>query len=170
MYAQWGILRRVFTAPFAQFLRLPLFHIPQDQELWDKTMEELQWPLSGSPNSVFSHLRLCHWPRKLFPTPLQAASSSHFKSQLKGHFPWGSLLWHASLNVPCPITCFTVHNTWGYFSFLPLLTCLFSISFTRIQSPWSQKSGLSSLPHYSQHLIQCLTYNRYSINICWINK
>lgn len=26
------------------------------------------------------------------PPPFQAASSSHFKSQLKSHFPWGSLL------------------------------------------------------------------------------
>lgn len=45
---------------------VPSFSYSSRSGIVDKIMEELYWPLSGSPNSVFSLLRLCHWPRKLF--------------------------------------------------------------------------------------------------------
>lgn len=64
----------------------------------------------------------------------------------------------------CPITYFSLHKPWGYFSSFLVYFLFLSLGYKLHEV----KSGLSSWPHYSQYLIHCLPYNKYSINFCWI--
>lgn len=90
IYAERRIICRVFTAPFTQFPQFPLFHIPQDQELKSKIIK-VHWPPPGSPNTAGHFPPQTLAPAQKALLALQAAGSSHFMSQLKGHFPQRTL-------------------------------------------------------------------------------